>query len=196
MTSLLTKKINFFDVKEHFNREKNWLKQKGEKWKNTKRQVYKRDRKIKAPISPYSRKAEYYQVDQATKTVIPKGKTSVGHIYVPLKEAHSSGGINWPTAKKNAFAHFQRNLGVQSQDTNYEQGKKNFGQWQPTYDKKQHALGVEAVKKEWNLTSDPAEFKALSKVLGRKPKLKVAPKVENTMVCMQCHANRPYKKKP
>ena len=58
------------------------------------------------------------------------------------------------------------------------------------------ALTQEKIKQKWNLTADPDEFKALAKVLGRKPNLKVAPKVENTMVCMQCHASRPYKNKP
>ena len=198
MTSLLTKKYvpkteAYRKIPQHYNR-KNWLDSGSEKWRNTARNVYIKNRRIKSPVSSYSRKAEYYQTDPYEQKVIT-GTSEIDHT-VSIREAFGSGGHSWSKEKKNKFSHDTANLLPLMKATNRAKGASDITGWKPKYNQESMALTQERIKKKWDLSADPAEFKALSKVLGRKPDLKIKPKVENTMVCMQCHANRPYKNKP
>lgn len=54
----------------------------------------------------------------------------IDHI-VSLKEAHDSGGANWPKDKKRKFANDFENLVVTSYATNSKKGSKNIGDWNP-----------------------------------------------------------------
>ena len=108
---------------------------------------------------------------------------------VAIKEAWQSGGYKWSQAKKNKFSHDVSNIVMAHGKVNREKSYKGIEKWMPKNNVEEYLSRREATKKKYGLTSTKEEFQVFSKVMGRKPDVKMGQRVEQTKYCTKCHIN-------
>lgn len=97
----------------------------------------------------------------------------VDHL-VPLKEAHDSGAYAWSAAKRLEFANDLASpeaLILVTASSNRSKSDKDPGQWLPVRRETHcgYASDWVRVKHKWGLNVDPAEKRALARILSRCP---------------------------
>lgn len=93
---------------------------------------------------------------------------------VPLANAHRSGGWNWTTAQRQAFANDITNkqtLVAVTASSNRSKGDKSPDQWKPPLASAwcNYAIDWVTVKKTWSLTVTPTEKTTLTQMLATCP---------------------------
>ena len=118
-------------------------------------------------------------------------KDGVGAHVTSAGEAHQSmDPENQLTPKeKKLFGHNRANLVLALPKVNIEKGVHDIANWQPPKNIVPMAENIERNKKRFGLGADPKEFKKLTEILGRKPDLKIRPKLSSTLYCTSCHIN-------
>ena len=91
--------------------------------------------------------------------------------------------------EKKLFGHNRANLVLALPKVNIEKGVHDIANWQPPKNIVPMAENIERNKKRFGLGADPKEFKKLTEILGRKPDLKIRPKLSSTLYCTSCHIN-------
>ena len=86
--------------------------------------------------------------------------------FIPLKNAHQSGGYNWSSSKKEEFANYRLdpdNLIAVNLSANRSKGAKGPDEWKPTNTDYwcQYAYDWIRIKEFWSLTATQAEWDAL-----------------------------------
>ena len=94
--------------------------------------------------------------------------------FIPLKNAHQSGGFNWPSAKKEEFANYRLdpdNLIAVNLSANRSKGAKGPDEWKPTNREYwcEYAYDWIRIKDYWNLTATQAEWDALVSMIETCP---------------------------
>ena len=94
--------------------------------------------------------------------------------FIPLKNAHQSGGYNWSSAKKEEFANYRLdpdNLIAVSLSANSSKGAKGPDEWKPTNTEYwcEYAYDWIRIKDYWNLTATQAEWDALVSMIETCP---------------------------
>ena len=90
--------------------------------------------------------------------------------FVPLAEAHESGGANWDQKTKELYANdlgYPEHLVAMSSSENRSKGKRDPAEWLPDSSQywKQYVLDWVKVKVKWGLSADSAELVAIKSVL-------------------------------
>ena len=86
--------------------------------------------------------------------------------FIPLKNAHQSGGYNWSSEKKEEFANYRLdpdNLLAVNLSANRSKGAKGPDEWKPSNTEYwcEYAYDWIRIKHYWNLTATQAEWDAL-----------------------------------
>ena len=94
--------------------------------------------------------------------------------FIPLKNAHQSGGYNWSTAKKEEFANYRLdpdNLIAVNLSANRSKGAKGPDEWKPSNTDYwcEYAYDWIRIKDYWNLTATQAEWDALISMINTCP---------------------------
>ena len=94
--------------------------------------------------------------------------------FVPLKNAHQSGGYNWSSLKKEEFANYRLdpdNLIAVNLIANRSKGAKGPDEWKPTNTDYwcQYAYDWIRIKEFWGLTATQAEWEALVSMIETCP---------------------------
>jgi len=94
--------------------------------------------------------------------------------FIPLKNAHQSGGYSWSLAKKEEFANSRvdpDNLIAVNLSENRSKGAKGPGEWKPTNTGYwcQYAYDWIRIKDYWRLTATQAEWNALVSMIDTCP---------------------------
>ncbi len=94
--------------------------------------------------------------------------------FIPLKNAHQSGGYNWSTAKKEEFANYRLdpdNLIAVNLSANRSKGAKGPDEWKPSNTDYwcEYAYDWIRIKDYWNLTATQAEWDALVSMINTCP---------------------------
>ena len=94
--------------------------------------------------------------------------------FIPLKNAHQSGGYNWSSSKKEEFANYRLdpdNLIAVNLSANRSKGAKGPDEWKPTNTDYwcQYAYDWIRIKKFWSLTATQAEWYALVSMIETCP---------------------------
>ena len=118
-------------------------------------------------------------------------KDGVGEQVTSAGEAHQSMDPENPLTpkEKKLFGHNRANLVLALPKVNIEKGVHDIANWQPPKNIVPMAENIERNKKRFGLGADPKEFKKLTEILGRKPDLKIRPKLSSTLYCTSCHIN-------
>ena len=94
--------------------------------------------------------------------------------FIPLKNAHQSGGYNWSSAKKEEFANYRLDLDsliAVNLSANRSKGAKGPEEWKPSNTDYwcQYAYDWIRIKDYWNLTAIQAEWDALVSMIDTCP---------------------------
>ena len=94
--------------------------------------------------------------------------------FIPLKNAHQSGGYNWSSAKKEEFANYRLdpdNLIAVNLSANRSKGAKGPDEWKPSNTEYwcEYAFDWIRIKDYWNLTATQAEWDALVSMIETCP---------------------------
>ena len=94
--------------------------------------------------------------------------------FIPLKNAHQSGGYNWSSAKKEEFANYRLdpdNLIAVNLSANRSKGAKGPDEWKPSNTDYwcEYAYDWIRIKDYWNLTATQAEWDALVSMIETCP---------------------------
>ena len=94
--------------------------------------------------------------------------------FIPLKNAHQSGGYNWSSSKKEEFANYRLdpdNLIAVNLSANRSKGAKGPDEWRPNNTDYwcQYAYDWIRIKEFWNLTATQAEWDALVSMIETCP---------------------------
>ncbi len=94
--------------------------------------------------------------------------------FIPLKNAHQSGGYNWSSTKKEEFANYRLDpdsLIAVSSSANRSKGAKSPDEWKPTNNEYwcEYAYDWIRIKDYWNLTATQAEWDALVSMIESCP---------------------------
>ena len=94
--------------------------------------------------------------------------------FIPLKNAHQSGGYNWSSAKKEEFANYRLdpdNLIAVNLSANRSKGAKGPDEWKPSNTEYwcEYAYDWIRIKNYWNLTATQAEWDALVSMIETCP---------------------------
>ena len=94
--------------------------------------------------------------------------------FIPLKNAHQSGGYNWSSSKKEEFANYRLdpdNLIAVNLSANRSKGAKGPDEWKPTNTDYwcQYAYDWIRIKEFWSLTATQAEWDALVSMIETCP---------------------------
>jgi len=94
--------------------------------------------------------------------------------FIPLKNAHQSGGYNWSSAKKEEFANYRLdpdNLIAVNLSANRSKGAKGPDEWKPSNTQYwcEYAYDWIRIKDYWNLTATQAEWDALVSMIETCP---------------------------
>ena len=94
--------------------------------------------------------------------------------FIPLKNAHQSGGYNWSSAKKEEFANYRLdpdNLIAVNLSANRSKGAKGPDEWKPSNTEYwcEYAYDWIRIKDYWNLTATQAEWDALVSMIETCP---------------------------
>ena len=94
--------------------------------------------------------------------------------FIPLKNAHQSGGYNWSSAKKEEFANYRLdpdNLIAVNLSANRSKGAKGPDEWKPSNTEYwcEYAYDWIRIKDYWNLTVTQAEWDALVSMIETCP---------------------------
>ena len=94
--------------------------------------------------------------------------------FIPLKNAHQSGGYNWSSSKKEEFANYRLdpdNLIAVNLSANRSKGAKGPDEWKPTNTDYwcQYAYDWIRIKEFWSLTATQAEWEALVSMIATCP---------------------------
>ena len=94
--------------------------------------------------------------------------------FIPLKNAHQSGGYNWSSAKKEEFANYRLdpdNLIAVNLSANRSKGAKGPDEWKPSNTDYwcEYAYDWIRIKDYWNLTATQAEWDALVSMIESCP---------------------------
>ena len=97
------------------------------------------------------------------------GDLDIDH-FVPLKEAHQSGGHAWDTDRRRQYANDLSNPGhliAVDDSTNQSKGDRDPAEWLPPNQSFRcaYVMAWLAVKRTWGLTADQAEANAIQAVL-------------------------------
>ncbi len=111
----------------------------------------------------------YYNI-----TLYIASKVDVDH-FVPLAEAHRSGGYGWTKAKKQKYANDvldSNHLIAVSASANRSKSDRDPGEWLPKNTRfiKEYALRWVQIKRKWNLTANREELSVLRRILGNSVK--------------------------
>ena len=95
--------------------------------------------------------------------------------FIPLKNAHQSGGYNWSSAKKEEFSNYRLdpdNLIAVNLSANRSKGAKGPDEWKPSNTEYwcEYAYDWIRIKDYWNLTATQAEWDALVSMINTCPK--------------------------
>lgn len=103
------------------------------------------------------------------KIVIGETDINLDHI-ISLNEAHYSQTRELSPEEKNALANDARNLQYVGESINKSKGRKDAGEWLPTYDASQcsYAIANIEVKASYDLSVDSRELNALNNILETK----------------------------
>ncbi len=94
--------------------------------------------------------------------------------FIPLKNAHQSGGYNWTSAKKEEFANYRLDpdsLIAVNLSANRSKGAKGPDEWKPSNTDYwcEYAYDWIRIKDYWNLTATQAEWDALVSMIDTCP---------------------------
>ena len=94
--------------------------------------------------------------------------------FIPLKNAHQSGGYSWSSAKKEEFANYRLdpdNLIAVNLSANRSKGAKGPDEWKPSNTEYwcEYAYDWIRIKDYWNLTATQAEWDALVSMIETCP---------------------------
>jgi hypothetical protein len=94
--------------------------------------------------------------------------------FIPLKNAHQSGGYNWSSAKKEEFANYRldpNNLIAVNLSANRSKGARGPDEWKPSNTEYwcEYAYDWIRIKDFWNLTATQAEWDALVSMIETCP---------------------------
>ena len=94
--------------------------------------------------------------------------------FIPLKNAHQSGGYNWSNSKKEEFANYRLdpdNLIAVNLSANRSKGAKGPDEWKPSNTDYwcEYAYDWIRIKDYWNLTATQAEWDALVSMIETCP---------------------------
>lgn len=94
--------------------------------------------------------------------------------FIPLKNAHQSGGYNWSSAKKEEFANYRldpNNLIAVNLSANRSKGARGPDEWKPSNTEYwcEYAYDWIRIKDYWNLTATQAEWDALVSMIETCP---------------------------
>jgi hypothetical protein len=94
--------------------------------------------------------------------------------FIPLKNAHQSGGYNWSSAKKEGFSNYRLdpdNLIAVNLSANRSKGAKGPDEWKPSNTDYwcEYAYDWIRIKNYWNLTATQAEWDALVSMINTCP---------------------------
>jgi hypothetical protein len=94
--------------------------------------------------------------------------------FIPLKNAHQSGGFNWSSDKKEEFANYRLdpdNLIAVNLSANRSKGAKGPDEWKPSNTEYwcEYAYDWIRIKDYWNLTATQAEWDALVSMIETCP---------------------------
>jgi hypothetical protein len=94
--------------------------------------------------------------------------------FIPLKNAHQSGGYSWSSAKKEEFANYRLdpdNLIAVNLSANRSKGAKGPEEWKPSNTEYwcEYAYDWIRIKDYWNLTATQAEWNALVSMIETCP---------------------------
>ena len=94
--------------------------------------------------------------------------------FIPLKNAHQSGGYNWSSTKKEEFANYRLDpdsLIAVSSNANRSKGAKSPDEWKPSNTEYwcEYAYDWIRIKDYWNLTVTQAEWDALVSMIESCP---------------------------
>ena len=94
--------------------------------------------------------------------------------FIPLKNAHQSGGYNWTSAKKEEFANYRLdpdNLIAVNLSANRSKGAKGPDEWKPSNTDYwcEYAYDWIRIKDYWNLTTTQTEWDALVSMIDTCP---------------------------
>ena len=94
--------------------------------------------------------------------------------FIPLKNAHQSGGYNWSSAKKEEFSNYRLdpdNLIAVNLSANRSKGAKGPDEWKPSNTDYwcEYAYDWIRIKNYWNLTATQAEWDALVSMINTCP---------------------------
>ncbi len=94
--------------------------------------------------------------------------------FIPLKNAHQSGGYNWSSAKKEEFANYRLdpdNLIAVNLSANRSKGAKGPDEWKPSNTEYwcEYAYDWIRIKDYWNLTVTQSEWDALVSMIETCP---------------------------
>ena len=103
------------------------------------------------------------------ETILVARDLDIDH-FVPLKNAHDSGGWSWTSEQKEAFANdltFDGHLIAVTASANRSKGAKGPEEWQPTNNDYlcEYAVNWITVKANWGLSANPDEWAALEEML-------------------------------
>ena len=105
--------------------------------------------------------------------------------FVPLKEAHESGGWAWDSTQRKQFANFlgdSNHLIAVSASANRSKGARDPSEWLPTNQAYhvQYAKAWVGIKVLWGLTSDSKELDTLRSILANEPNIVYPTEAEET----------------
>jgi hypothetical protein len=94
--------------------------------------------------------------------------------FIPLKNAHQSGGYNWSSEKKEEFANYRldpNNLIAVNLSANRSKGARGPDEWKPSNTEYwcEYAYDWIRIKDYWNLTATQAEWDALVSMIETCP---------------------------
>ena len=94
--------------------------------------------------------------------------------FIPLKNAHQSGGYNWSSVKKEEFANYRLdpdNLIAVNLSSNRSKGAKGPNEWKPSNNEYwcEYAYDWIRIKHYWKLTATQAEWDALVSMIKSCP---------------------------
>ena len=106
-----------------------------------------------------------------------------------IKWAWQSGGREWTPEQKKRFAHDVSNIVMAEAQVNRNKGYKGIDKWKPPRNIKAHMLRTETTDIKYNLSNTKKEAAVFKDIIGRKPNVRIGPKIENTKFCVSCHIN-------
>ena len=166
--------LKYSDIPEHYKR-KNWMSKEAA--------LALRKVILNQNMMENAGQIKTHYTDRKT---VRKRDVQIEHKH-SMFDAFLSGAYKWLKSKKQAFAKDMENIVTANKNINIQKGAKNITEWLPSKNVQNFLSGIENTKVKWELTGTKKEAKVFKKLMGRKPKFKIGPKVQDTPYCTRCH---------